>query len=424
MSTATQPRRALSDFDLSESDLVEVPHICEDPTELNSRARKSPRIVGIDVARGVALLGMMVVHIITDVTDEGLMPWSWRLSSGNSAALFATLAGVGIALSTGRRNPPRGRGLVAAMGSLVVRAILIGVIGLALGVVVPTDLANVILPYYAVLFVLAIPFLRVPAPLLGALSLIVAIAVPFWSHAARMTLPVVEPTNHTFASLMANPGQTFTQLMLTGVYPAVAWMSYVLAGMAIGRLNIRRWVALSLMLGGTLVALLTAGANWVLMDALGGRQALADVAARTMPLDDFTSLLVWGAGGTLPTDSLWWLGVLAPHTSTPFDLLFTLGVACGVLGACMMIGVVMPKAVRPLALMGSMPLTMYSLHLVMVASQVWLLNFEWLGYAVQVVLLLGFAFLWSRKFQRGPLEGLVNVGAKATKSLIMGSKQR
>lgn len=398
-------------------DLSVVNHEFEDPTEDANRIQ-ARRIVGIDLARGMALLGMMVVHLINQANADGDMAWQWRISSGNAAALFATLAGVGIALSTGRTRPPTGRPLLATATSVLTRAVLIGLIGLALGSVVPTDIANVILPYYAVLFVLAIPFLRVPPMLLGFFALMVAVIVPIVSHVVRRSLPVIAPTNIGFASVLADPGKVMTDLLLTGVYPALPWLAYVLAGLAIGRLPLRRSLAIFLTTTGTGLALIASAGSLFAMNQLGGLQAIAAAAQGSMTLDDFTSLLVWGAGGTLPTTSWWWLAVLAPHTTTPFDLMFTLGIAIAVLGAALMIGFVIPVAVKPLVVMGSMPLTMYAGHLLLTSLSP--LPGGGLGYWLQVAILLAFAFLWSRFVSRGPLEWLVNAPTKAVRALIAG----
>ncbi|HEY8589621.1 MAG TPA: hypothetical protein VIL55_08725, partial [Naasia sp.] len=59
------------------------------------------RIGGVDVARGVALLGMFVAHLLPGEGET--------LADGRSSVLFATLAGVSLGLMTGGANPaPRG----------------------------------------------------------------------------------------------------------------------------------------------------------------------------------------------------------------------------------------------------------------------------------------------------------------------------
>ena len=61
------------------------------------------RLVGIDVARCLALLGMVSTHVLVPVTDEGEIAWAQDLAGGRAAALFAVLAGVSLALLSGRR---------------------------------------------------------------------------------------------------------------------------------------------------------------------------------------------------------------------------------------------------------------------------------------------------------------------------------
>lgn len=394
-------------------DIVDVPHVLEEvPASVSASA---DRIVGIDIARGIALIGMMVVHLLSDVTDDGSMTWWFTLASGNSAALFATLAGVGIALSTGRSRPHSGRKYAAGVVALVVRAAVIGIIGLALGLVVPASVAAIILPYYALLFLLAIPFLRVPPVALGTLSLIMAVAIPVWSHFARQSLPVApEAVNFTFLDVIQDPAGVGTQLLLTGVYPAIPWVAYIALGIALGRVRPRRLIGLMWMVGGGVLALLASMASWILLRPMGGIQELAEVAQDYMSLDKFTTTLVWGAGGTLPTDTPWWLAVRAPHTTTPLDLLYTMGVAMAVLGACIIVNVVVPGVFRPLSTMGSMPLTMYSLHLLMSTALEWP---DWVAFEfwLQVMILMAFALLWSRRYRRGPLEEVVNAVVKVSR---------
>lgn len=401
-------------------DLAIVPHESDDPSE-DARQALGRRIVGIDLARSLALIGMMVVHLANEQTAAGAVSLPWRLSAGTSSALFALLAGVGIALSTGGATRPRGRRLVAGMASVLTRAVLIGLVGLTLGTFVPTDALHIILPYYAVLFVLAIPFLWMPGSLLGVLSVLVAVGVPIWSHIVRQTLPTPQPANIGFASLAADPQQTLLDLLLTGVYPALPWMAYLLSGLAIGRL-LRRSFAVVMMIGGALLALIAAAGSSYALYNLGGLEALAALTEGSMTLEDFTSLLVWGADGTLPTTSWWWLAVLAPHTTTPFDMLFTLGVSVAILGACVMLGLVARYVIRPLAIMGSMPLTLFTLHVIMTAVP--FIPGEWLGFALQFAVLLGFALLWNTIANRGPLEGAITVVTNGVRRLFLGAKPK
>ncbi|WP_026122766.1 heparan-alpha-glucosaminide N-acetyltransferase domain-containing protein, partial [Nocardiopsis halotolerans] len=124
-------------------------------------ARKG-RIDGIDAARALAVFGMFAVHL--GVESMGLLSpedYAWDVHGvvrGNSSALFAFLAGVSLAMMTGRTRPVAGDPLRAAVVRILTRAVLIGVLGLGLDLLgVPVA---VILTYYAGFFVLALPLLR------------------------------------------------------------------------------------------------------------------------------------------------------------------------------------------------------------------------------------------------------------------------
>ena len=118
------------------------------------------RVAGVDVARGLALLGMMAAHIFSIVRDAGSPTATTLVAGGRSAATFALLAGVSLAFLSGGRHCVRGRARRVACAGLLVRALLIGLIGLLLGL---TEVVDVVLPFYALMFLLAIP-LRPPVP--------------------------------------------------------------------------------------------------------------------------------------------------------------------------------------------------------------------------------------------------------------------
>lgn len=335
-------------------------------------AAKTPskRLVGIDAARGLALAGMMATHLLpawNETTGDATL--SWRLFSGNAAALFALLAGVGLALSTGGRHPHEGRRMTANRAGIAVRAILISLVGLWIGTLMPTDPpAYNILIYYGVFFLLAIPFLRVGPRMLFVSAAIFAIGAPLLMQNLLDVLPNWSSYNPTLGTVLAEPGPTAAQLLLTGNYPALQYMTFLLTGMGIGRLNLREiGTQVRILVVGVGVAVLAHLTSYILLYGLGGYQRLLESSGlRASTLKEW---LTWGPDG-FPTGTPWWLAITTPHTDTPLALAASLGVAMGALGGFLLIARKVGAWLLPLTAMGIMTLTIYTAHLVALSFEV------------------------------------------------------
>jgi uncharacterized membrane protein len=381
--------------------------------------RERTRVIGIDMARALALFGMMSTHLLADSVDGETVTWWQQLSGGRAAALFALLAGVSLALVTERaarapRNPdphiepevaPRRVALKAARAGVAVRAGVIGLLGLVLGGL-DTGIA-VILTYYAVLFVLGLPFLGWGWRALAGLAAGWAVLAPVLSHLVRPYLPERLGASPSLDFLILQPVHLVTELLLTGYYPAIPWLAYLLAGLAIGRLPLHRiGVAVTLAVSGTVLAVVAWGSSWLILHRLGGLEHLRATAPDSAPFDFMAvdQALVRGTFGTTPTTSWWWLTTSAPHSSTAFDLLHTIGSAMLVIGLCLLVSHLGPRVLATLFAAGTMTLTLYSLHLVALAIGVGpprdtLALFGW---HVAGAVLFGMA--WKATVGRGPLE--------------------
>ena len=73
------------------------------------------RLLGVDAARGLALAGMVVVHVTPGTPDDEPVPLGDVLASGRASALFAVLAAP-VVSHPGRRAHPRGIGRAACRG--------------------------------------------------------------------------------------------------------------------------------------------------------------------------------------------------------------------------------------------------------------------------------------------------------------------
>jgi uncharacterized membrane protein len=356
-----------------------------------------PRLVGLDVARCLALLGMVATHVLLDFTPEGDLSFSQWLAGGRASALFAVLAGVSLALMTGRREPVRGRERARASAGLAVRAVLIAALGLALAGL-DSGLA-IILTYYGVLFLLGLPFVGLRARTLGLLAAGWVVLAPIASHLIRPELPVRGFASPA-ADQLGDPLRLAGELLFTGYYPAVPWLAYLLAGMALGRCDLRdRRLLAVLAAGGLAVAV---AATWV-------SRALVDPAV--------SEPNATGMHGTTPADGDWsWLLLVAPHSATPFDLAQTIGSALVVIAACLLLERALSAGGRTfLAVLfgaGTMTLTLYSLHVVLRTPEVWPPD-DPRSYDLHVFVLLAIGAVFVAWGRRGPLEYAVGLPVRA-----------
>ena len=348
------------------------------------------RLVGLDVARALALLGMVATHLLLEIGPDGEQTWPHDLAGGRASALFAVLAGVTLALLTGGRTPLRGRDRWSASLGVVGRAVVIGLVGLWLSGY-ETGLA-IILTYYAVLFVLGLAFVGLRARALAVLAAGWAVVVPVLSHVLRPEMPERGFASPAFDQL-GDPVRLLSELLVTGYYPAVPWLAYLLAGMAIGRSDLgRRSLQAAWLAGGTTVALGAAATSRALTASRFPEQELDEAAL--------------GYPGTTPTDRWDRLLLDAPHSATPFDLAVTIGSAVAVIGGCLLVVGLLPSfAQRVVAIVfgaGTMTLTLYTFH-ALLRADVWSSGSPdaFRNHVLTLALVGGFfaGFRW-----RGPLE--------------------
>ncbi|MFC4905476.1 MULTISPECIES: heparan-alpha-glucosaminide N-acetyltransferase domain-containing protein [Kocuria] len=386
---------------------------------------KKPRLVGVDAARGLALLGMFSIHILPAWDPETYeVTLQWQLFAGRAAALFALLAGVGLAFSTGAGTPHRGRTMTADRVGVLVRAVLITVLGLLVNQVMPEDPpAYNILIYYGVFFLLAIPFLHLPARTLFVLAGVNAVLAPVLMQSLRDALPEMETYNPTITGVLTDPGTVLSQVLLTGTYPAFPYLTYLLAGIAIGRLNLRSLhVQGRLLVAGLILALAAWLVYWVLILQAGGYDQLMS-STPSLSHEQIDEILIWGPDPVLPDTTWWWMLIPGPHTNTPIAILYGLGSGTAVLGAFLLIGRKSGAWLLPLSAAGSMTLTLYTAHLLALAAMV---HYEvpMLWFLIHAGGAAVFAVAWQRAYGQGPLERALARTAGAGRGLVLTPGRR
>ncbi|MGD6978685.1 heparan-alpha-glucosaminide N-acetyltransferase domain-containing protein [Citricoccus sp. CH26A] len=379
------------------------------------------RLIGIDAARGLALIGLMAIHILPEEAESGGPSLTWTLFAGDSAALFALLAGVGLALSTGGRAPHQGRTLMSDQVGLAVRAVIIGIIALVIAALQPEDPPVVsILLYYAVFFLLAIPFLALRPMALFISAGVFAVVSPLLMQSMYEGLPDSSGYNHTLVMFFTEPTATLSELLLTGAYPALTFMAFILAGLGLGRLDLRSTRVQAMMAGiGAAMAIVANLVSSLLLYAFGGYGALLDTEDMTM--DSLDDALAFGPD-ILYNTSFWWQAIATPHSGTTLAIASSLGIAMAALGVLLLLGARYGRFLTPLAAMGSMTLTLYSTHLLALIPEV---HYEApvLWFVVQVGAAAAFAWFWHQSFRRGPLETVVHRAVDGARTVTTSAKE-
>jgi uncharacterized membrane protein len=189
-----------------------------------------PRIPLVDLARGVALMAMVVFHFAYDLSFFGLIETDvpnepgWRWFARAIAGSFLTLVGISLVLAT-----RSGLNRAAFLKRLAMVA------GAALLVTVATRFAMPesyiffgILHHVAVASVLGLAFIRAPVLVLAAVALLC------------FALPVLVDHPALDAPWLAFLGLSPIAVRSADFVPVFPWFGWVLAGMALARLVLAR----------------------------------------------------------------------------------------------------------------------------------------------------------------------------------------
>lgn len=349
-------------------------------------AALASRLEGLDLARALAVAGMLSAHV-GPVGLETLGGQLYALPQGRASVLFMLLAGVGVSFLVASRRLQRG----GAEARLLWRAAFLFAIGIGLQALEP-EAVYVILPVYAALFVLALGLVRLPSPGLLALGGVMLALGPVIFLHGQLTSPELFDRSPVLPGLP--PGELLHRLVLSGPYPLITWIVPFVAGIWLGRIDLR-----SSRVRRGLILVGVAGTAGVLLLSAGLQHALG------VDADD------WGWNRLLVTQ---------PHSQMLLWLAGSVLTACAVLGLCLWLADHARRWLWPLIASGQLALTFYVGHLLVL----WLLRetFESSGVGERVMdspalaagvtllsmaVFAAFAVVWRRHLQRGPLEMLL-----------------
>lgn len=338
-----------------------------------ARWNAAPRLTGIDLARGLAVIGMLAAHLLDTTPFDVGRPDTWvDIVNGRSSILFALLAGVSISLVTGGPTPVRGRDRTVARGRLVVRAGILWVLGLML---IATGVpVYVILPAYAILFLIAMPLVGLRARTLAVIA-----------AALALVMPIVQVVLNALPLWSTFEGSVIAQA-IGWHYPFPVWSAFLVAGMAVGRLPLRA----------------------------------AGVQARVLAVGAVLAVAGYGLAVWMPLPLPFWSA--EAHSGGTLEVVGSGGFALAVIGACLLVcRTPATWLVLPLRAVGSMPLTAYAGQIVAWAIAAFVLlgdTTDLAGFRALepfwpfTLVTVAACTAWALLVGKGPLETLTEVAAR------------
>lgn len=350
------------------------------------------RIIGIDVARALAVIGMIIVNFKIVFGDKG-SPWLTAVVAvfdGKAAATFVVLAGVAIALMTNSaiRNNDRVK-LATIRKKIAKRAVFLLLIGMLYLPIWSAD----ILHFYGVYMLIMLLFLACQEKTILWCGAVIILAFPlmmmFFDYEAGWNF--VNLNYLEFWSL-----QGFSRnLFFNGFHPVIPWAAFIFFGYWLGKQALNNSAFIKKIFIGSLAVFV-------------GIQALSYFLIALLSADNTTSANELAE-------------ILSTHPMPPLPLYMINGVAFAfmLITACITLAKQFKDStiIQALTKTGQLALTFYVAHVVIGMGIIEALSPTQLGhyhigfslsYAIIFSLIcILFAIIWTKYQKLGPIEWLM-----------------
>lgn len=343
---------------------------------------KKPRIIGYDVARSLAIFGMVMVNykVVMSAGENGpgWLVWFAGLLDGRAAATFVILAGVGISMLSRRgRETHDVERIRQDRQTLLKRAVFLFVVGLLYIPLWPAD----ILHFYGVYMAIAALWLTASDRQLwaGAIGLSVAflMLVLIFDYEAGWDFSTL-----TYVDFWTLAGM-LRHIFFNGFHPVIPWLGFMFLGMWLGRQEVENMQVRRRIL-------------WVSISVAAAAELLSSILIKIFPGE---SGVIFGT---------------EPMPPMPLYIVAAAATAIAIIIVCLELTLRYPNAriFKPLVATGQLALTLYVAHVVIgmgflevigkLENQT--LQFAVISAVVFSALAVIFSYYWRKRFQRGPLE--------------------
>jgi uncharacterized protein len=343
---------------------------------------KKTRIVGFDLARALAVFGMVLVNfkvvMNTKGTGSAWLEWLMGLLDGRAAATFVLLAGVGLSLlsAKGRENNDQIR-TRQDRNTLLKRAIFLLLVGLAYIPIWPADILHFYGVYIAVAAFLLTASDKRLLTIAAALPLTFLLLISLFNYETGWNWATLEYVDFWTAQGMLR------HVFFNGFHPVIPWLAFMLLGMWLGRQDLHN----------------------------------ANFRTKLLAISFFTAAIAESFSALLTKSFPEEIGVLfdaSPMPPMPIYIVAGAATALVIILLCLEITFRYPDAkwISPLVHTGQLALTLYVAHVVLgmgVLEILGRLENQNLSFAATTGIIFSllsilFSHLWRKRYQRGPLE--------------------
>ena len=341
----------------------------------------SERLIGLDIARYLAFVGMVLVNFDIAMSygvqsNEGFFKEFIGQLQGRASATFIVLAGIGLGLSSFKKESQ-------TVNTIVKRSMFLLILGLLNMTIFEGD----ILHYYAFYFlfgVFLLPFShRVLISVIGILNLVFFSMMLFIDYESGWNFEEL-----TYSGFWTIDG-FIRNLFFNGFHPVFPWLGFFLLGILLSRALLKKkQVQIKIISWGLLAIIFSEIMSFIL------------------------------SGYVIPADSeLQFLFMTASMPPMPLYFLAASGSALLIIGLCLLVSEKFreSKIYSLIAPAGTQTLTLYVLHIIVGLGFIDAIGFTGTQTSSQafvaaiIFCILGtiFAFTWSKWFRRGIFESLM-----------------
>lgn len=300
------------------------------------KKQESKRLIALDAARGLAVIGMYIQHFALNQINSFV--------SGNTMILFMLCSGISYSIMVQRMTERKVEPSVFR-ARMLARAVFIDLVGYVL--IMLNGPFGVVLPAYAMLFILALVLIRRSTRALVTMSGVLFLVGP----------PLM------LLGLSLFSGAYLLSDIAGGPLSALGWAPVFVAGMAIGRLNLRN-TCMALRFIATGFAILIPFkliASFVLPGVCQSFETwLIQFPSITNPQAD--PYAIWPLNTQQPPWQT--LFVAAPQCGSTFELLIGTGLSLIILGLMCLIAKKSTAILKPFSAVGHVALTLYTVQFV------------------------------------------------------------